>query len=113
MNMTATERAFAPEMEKYLSDSFSRLANNSKIVNNLMGCGNMKQQQARHALRWETDPFVIIRTPSNDDCKNFVGNVKCAFNKANNWIEVDDTWFGNFLKTGGLLLTPRAAGCRG
>jgi Metallopeptidase toxin 3 len=103
MNMTASERVFAPEMEKYLRDSFSKLADNSKIVNNLMGCGNMKQQQARNALRWETDPFVFIQTPSNRKCANFVGNVKCAFDAASNSIEVDDTWFENFLTNGGLL----------
>jgi len=107
MNMTASERGFAPEMEQYLRDSFSTLANNSTIVNNVMGCGNMKQHQARHALRWETDPFVFIQTPSNRKCANFVGNVKCAFDATSNSIEVDDTWFENFLNTGGLLRTPK------
>jgi len=107
MNMTASERGFAPELEKYLRDSFSTLANNSTIVNNLMGCGNMKQQQARHALMWETDPFVWVMAPTNRKCANFVGNVKCAFDAATNSIEVDDTWFENFLNTGGMLTTPK------
>jgi len=106
MNMTASERVIAPELEKYLRDSFSTLANNSRIVNNLMACGGMNQQQARNALIWGTDPFVWVQEPSNRKCANGVGNVKCAFDAGSNSIEVDVTHFDNFLRGAGTVTTP-------
>jgi len=106
MRMTATERGFAPEAVEYLRDSFSKLANNSRIVNNLMVCGSMTQQQARRALRWKTNPIVFFQPLCNHKCANSVGDAKCAFNAANNCIEVNSDWLDAWDTTGGLLSTP-------
>ena len=103
MRMTADEITLCTALHRYLRYSMPACADISVIVNNLVAYGGLSVAEARHALKWGTDPYVFAESPRNQRCANGAGHAKCAFDSArSNWIEINLDDYNLFANGGGM-----------
>ena len=66
--MTVADIAKYPQFAHYVRHDIPYLVHVKPVVYNLKTKGNLTDAEIRHALRWGTEPLIVIKDLSHGQC---------------------------------------------
>ena len=112
MKIAEADIKLFPKFSLYVRQSFPQVIQVPSIVHNLKTHGSLTIEEIRHAVQWDTDPLIVIKSLSNFRCNAVTQSpMGCFQPSASNQIEAEIEYVRSYEKDpNGAGVGPNAKG---